>query len=103
MRAGLCTVSAPLAACRIPAATALIPSARFLSLHLLTSPASTHQQTLYFVVDVSINFYIFVSDLLSENRYNFLSEFFGLFIGEIESERSVRCNMLVFFRTRDAR
>ncbi|KAL1498293.1 hypothetical protein ABEB36_009112 [Hypothenemus hampei] len=43
MRAGLCTVSAPLAACKPPAATALPPSARFLALHLL------HQQTLYFV------------------------------------------------------
>ncbi|XP_072388844.1 protein expanded [Diabrotica undecimpunctata] len=42
MRAGLCTVSAPLAACS-PAA-ALPPSARFLALHLL------HQQTLYFIV-----------------------------------------------------
>ncbi|KRT79266.1 FERM domain containing protein, partial [Oryctes borbonicus] len=44
MRAGLCTVSAPLAACS-PAA-ALPPAARFLALHLL------HQQTLYFVVQV---------------------------------------------------
>ncbi|CAG9760888.1 unnamed protein product [Ceutorhynchus assimilis] len=43
MRAGLCTVSAPLAACKPPAAAALPPSARFLALHLL------HQQTLYFV------------------------------------------------------
>ncbi|XP_060529929.1 protein expanded [Cylas formicarius] len=42
MRAGLCTVSAPLAACS--PAPALPPSARFLALHLL------HQQTLYFVV-----------------------------------------------------
>lgn len=42
MRPGLCTVSAPLAACN-PAAPALPPSARFLALHLL------HQQTLYFV------------------------------------------------------
>ncbi|CAG9817530.1 unnamed protein product [Phaedon cochleariae] len=41
MRAGLCTVSAPLAACT-PAA--LPPTARFLALHLL------NQQTLYFVV-----------------------------------------------------
>ncbi|XP_050313467.1 protein expanded [Anthonomus grandis grandis] len=44
MRAGLCTVSAPLAACKPPAAaTPLAPSARFLALHLL------HQQTLYFL------------------------------------------------------
>ncbi|CAG9863383.1 unnamed protein product [Phyllotreta striolata] len=42
MRAGLCTVSAPLAACS-PAA-ALPPTARFLALHVL------HQQTLYFIV-----------------------------------------------------
>ncbi|CAH0554643.1 unnamed protein product [Brassicogethes aeneus] len=42
MRAGLCTVSAPLAACSPVAA--LPPSSRFLALHLL------HQQTLYFVV-----------------------------------------------------
>ncbi|KAB0795578.1 hypothetical protein PPYR_12417 [Photinus pyralis] len=45
MRAGgLCTVSAPLAACSPPAA--LPPAARFLALHLL------HQQTLYFIVQV---------------------------------------------------
>ncbi|XP_076265193.1 FERM domain containing expanded isoform X2 [Rhynchophorus ferrugineus] len=43
MRGGLCTVSAPLAACSPPASAALLPSARFLALHLL------HQQTLYFV------------------------------------------------------
>ncbi|XP_066260919.1 protein expanded [Euwallacea similis] len=43
MRAGLCTVSAPLAACKPPVAAGLPPSARFLALHLL------HQQTLYFV------------------------------------------------------
>nr|XP_023025042.1 protein expanded [Leptinotarsa decemlineata] len=42
MRAGLCTVSAPLAACRT--AAVLPPSARFLALHLL------NQQTLYFIV-----------------------------------------------------
>ncbi|XP_022918541.1 protein expanded [Onthophagus taurus] len=44
MRPGLCTVSAPLAACS-PVAT-LPPAARFLALHLL------HQQTLYFIVQV---------------------------------------------------
>ena len=45
MRAGLCTVSAPLAACSPGAvAGALPPSARFLALHLL------HQQTIYFIV-----------------------------------------------------
>ncbi|XP_030753311.1 protein expanded [Sitophilus oryzae] len=45
MRGGLCTVSAPLAACSSPpsAGAPLPPSARFLALHLL------HQQTLYFV------------------------------------------------------
>lgn len=42
MRAGLCTVSAPLAACS--PAGALPPAARFLALHLL------HQQTIYFIV-----------------------------------------------------
>lgn len=61
--AGSCTVSAPLAACNLPpvGAASLPPSARFLALHLLTnttdstsSGAAGIQQTLYFIVEVSI-------------------------------------------------
>ncbi|XP_044732324.1 protein expanded [Chrysoperla carnea] len=59
--AGLCTVSAPLAACSLPpnGAASLPPSARFLALHLLTNStdlsasgsSTTTQQTLYFIVE----------------------------------------------------